>query len=326
MPSPYSLSLCSFLAAVLLAVCGIESASLSDCLGFSQDDLKITRYNLVFSRDLSLIETQFRGTMTANAAEALIDSYLEKYEHPVPAEFSPYEWLRNVYYTKQLGQMEPENPRALQGMEVLLAYMQSHLQPAGKGLFVAYPFDYRIYKRLMKSPWVSGFGNAFVLAAYADLYRSTGNSAYKSTADQLVAAFFETRGGNPQGYWFTAADENGYLWFEEYPHQRDPQLHVLNGHIFAIQGLYAYYLDHPDANILLYMQAGITTVQRYIAEFRVPGGIHKYNLSPDAAPDYGQIRNLNQMQWLYDVTGVAYFEEMRALFAADYKASGKKLR
>jgi hypothetical protein len=101
---------------------------------------------------------------------------------------------------------------------------------------------------------------------------------------------------------------------------------VINGHIIVIQSLHYYYLLEPKEETLDLICAGVATMHRYISEVRVPEDIHRYGVYEKAKANYGQLRNLNQMKWLYEITGEPYFSLMRSVFAADYMLSGKKIQ
>jgi hypothetical protein len=79
----------------------------------------------------------------------------------------------------------------------------------------------------------------------------------------------------PEGavaWWVTVADDDHYLWFEQYPQGRVPAL-TLNAHLFASFGVYDYWqlTDSKKARVLL--QAAFATTDHYLPKFLKPGGV-----------------------------------------------------
>ncbi len=143
---------------------------------------------------------------------------------------------------------------------------------------------------------------------------------YKELAEKAHQSFLAVRKKMDQKEpWITFIDDEGYLWFEKYPSEDQPQTRVLNAHIYAIMGLYSCYCSNNNKDTLAFIQAGMTTVKRYFNDFRRKGYVNKYSLQKNSYPDYSPERSVNQQKWLYEVTGDVQFKEQYLAFKSDMK-------
>jgi hypothetical protein len=285
-------------------------------------------YSIKVDPSLSFARRLFGAANDREKGLAAIDSQAAPFMvDPHNAAFSPYAWGEQVFkmclFAEKFQSIEEFRPR----IEEMVSWIEKTFREQDKALYVEIPFAYNVYDKKFTPPWYSAFANGVVTTGLLKAYHTTGNKRYEDLASGLVRGLLSLRNRSDQNHpWVSMVDKNGFLWFEEYPCSEEPMIHVLNGHIFAIQGLYDYYLSDPRPEVLLCIRAGITTDHKYLDEYRVPGDIHRYSLYPKAGPDYGQLRNLSQLQWLYDITGEPYFMFMRSIFEMDYKLSGKKIR
>tara|TARA_R110002072_G_scaffold212927_1_gene370335 strand:- start:6077 stop:7189 length:1113 start_codon:yes stop_codon:yes gene_type:complete len=101
-----------------------------------------------------------------------------------------------------------------------------------------YQFDYPIYD--LKAPWYSGMAQGHAAIVFLAAYLVNDNEVYLDYARKSVALFHipTTAGG------VMVPLEDGSVWLEEYA---DPKKSfsetpkVLNGHIFAVDGLFYYW-------------------------------------------------------------------------------------
>ena len=278
------------------------------------------------------IPAPFRPVSGQEDGAPAVAGMKEKYDSmpdysPSPQKrFSPYFWAVDVVTACDYGSKHGDNPKVAEAYETLDRYMRSHLEESDAAAFVKYPVDYAVEGYTLKRGWSSAFANGLALCAYLRLWVASGKEIHKSTAEKLYRAFLKIRKSRDQDSpWVAASDDTGFLWFEEYPLPKDPQMHVINGHIWAIQTLYCYYSLLPSEECLSLIRAGITTVKANLTRYRVPGGINRYSLSPSpkSLPDYGPGRLLVQLKWLHDVTGDPYFDYMRTVFLSDFLATAQ---
>jgi len=251
---------------------------------------------------------------------AKLDRYYKEYVINTGAEvsFFPYRWCMNVL---QLGAFI-EQAGDLEGAEEMIAELMHEAAPYiveyDGAQYLGHPFSHEECGKSLRAPWYSGLSQGFLLAAWVQLLRATGEAKYRKNAVKTRLSFsrFRDREGQPAP-WVTYVDENGYLWFEEYPAADDPQVHVLNGHIYGIMGLYSWYRLTPDDETRALIRAGCTTVNAYFGAYRRPGNVNAYCLVPDAEPDYKPSRSVDQQRWLFDLTGHNVFREQWLAFQAD---------
>jgi hypothetical protein len=149
------------------------------------------------------------------------------------------------------------------------------------------------------------------------LYKCFGEQRYLDVAWQLARALTLLGGPGGDDRWIATELEDGSIWFEEYPYDDPPQARVLNGHIFAVYGLYYLYQHTGDEDVLALLNAGITAIERHAHLYRRPGQVNLYDLRPPDLSDYGPARTIFQQDVLCRMTGDPAFLELRDEFAAD---------
>jgi hypothetical protein len=125
-------------------------------------------------------------------------------------------------------------------------------------------FDFE-YFRTLKAPWHSGLAQGQGLSVLVRAYAETGKSQYVDAADHV----YETlklpiaEGG------VIYRDDEGHDWIEEY--LVEPPTHILNGFIWALWGVYDYYLLTKKEEALKlfnsYVDIIVTNLPRYDSGF-----------------------------------------------------------
>ena len=95
----------------------------------------------------------------------------------------------------------------------------------------------------IKPPWVGAMDQGQALSFYTRYYEVSKEDYYLNQAKK-IAAYFDI---NIENGGFKRFDENGNIWFEEYPSSK-PSF-VLNGFIYAIYGLIDFYRVTNDKKI-----------------------------------------------------------------------------
>jgi heparosan-N-sulfate-glucuronate 5-epimerase len=115
------------------------------------------------------------------------------------------------------------------------------LQPNSSGFVVWNHHFYWEYRSTLRSPWYSGLAQGQGVSLLLRAYRETANRKYHEAARQAMDAFHAPtdRGG------VTFTDTHGDIWLEEYI--VDPPTHILNGFLWALWGIYDYWLATQDA-------------------------------------------------------------------------------
>lgn len=175
---------------------------------------------------------------------------------------------------------------------------------------------------MMTAPWFCAMAQGEALSFLVRLFKITKNESYLNYADQIFNGLLQLKGQSQQ--WVSLVDENGFLWLEEYPLEQPS--HALNGFIFAIIGLYEYFLVRKSQLSERVLKACLTTVKRNIDQFRRPGDISFYCLGHRVQSEkYHQV-HINQLEILYQITGDIFFQEKAHQFLKDGKNLLRKVR
>jgi len=190
-----------------------------------------------------------------------------------------------------------------------------------RALFFPYEFDWTYYDRTLSAPWFSGMAQGQALSLFSRLSEEQpGEARWRDAADQTWASFEQKRSESEP--WTTLIDR-GNLWFEEYAGDQPPLL-VLNGHIFAIFGLYDYFsIRKQDATVAEYFDGATTTVLANMALIRKAGGLSYYCAQADyCRSDLWQNSKYHgihqdQLRMLGEMTGSKEFGEWADTLEAD---------
>ena len=169
-----------------------------------------------------------------------------------------------------------------------------------------YNFDFEYHKGL-KAPWRSALAQGQGISVMARAYRLTGNDDYLGAASKAFEAF-RRRIDEPGGV--TYVDGRGYLWLEELIF--DPPTHVLNGFIWALWGIYDYYLLAHDQAALDLFREGVRTLEDKIHKYDI-GFWSVYHLVPTklrmiSSPYYQRLHAI-QLEAMHRLTGKSVFRK-----------------
>ncbi|WP_345714069.1 D-glucuronyl C5-epimerase family protein, partial [Kineococcus glutinatus] len=210
--------------------------------------------------------------------------------------------------------------RARANAEALLGTARTHED----AIFFPYPFDFPLGDEVdntIHAPWYSGMAQGQALSLFVRLWEVDHDQRWRTAADRTFRSFEVERGpGHP---WVTLTDDERHVWFEEYAGDTEPLL-VLNGHNFALYGLYDYHRVTGSEDAARLFSEGATTVRDELAGFRVPGGVSYYCLQLPGCrrplwqnPKYHAI-HAEQLAALADITDDPWFAERAAEFRADH--------
>jgi hypothetical protein len=188
---------------------------------------------------------------------------------------------------------------------------------SGSALYLAYDFDFRMHGRAsetLRAPWYSGMAQGLAISFFLRLHLETGDARYRATADELMAAISRLRTSD-RTPWVSTIDSRGYLWIEEYPLSHD---HTLNGYLFALLGVYEYWLATGSRSALRVLRGGVATLVHYLPQFRNPGAISAYCLKHRVQSAGYHRTHIWQLERLAGISGVKFFSDMSAAFRADF--------
>jgi heparosan-N-sulfate-glucuronate 5-epimerase len=185
-------------------------------------------------------------------------------------------------------------------------WLLQHLEISSKGTRVWYHhFDFEYFRRL-KAPWPSGLAQGQGLSVLVRAFAETGAQRYLEAAHQVFCslALPVLEGGVKQ------TDANGYVWIEEYI--VEPPTHILNGFIWALWGVYDYYLLTGEKGAKNLIDQCILTIADHLAQYDI-GFWSLYELTPQfiksiASPFYHRL-HIAQLEVMYRLTEKGIFSE-----------------
>lgn len=186
-----------------------------------------------------------------------------------------------------------------------------------------YDWDWTYLERTLVAPWWSGMAQGEALFVFSRLaMMQPDNPAWREAADRTWDSFPQ-RGWRNTEPWSTVVLD-GNLWFEEYAGSVPP-LRVMNGHVFAIFGLYEYWLLTGNATVAQYIDGGATTILDVMPLIRAEGDVTYYCAQPDYCrvpawqnATYHPI-HIQQLQALGRITGDDRFDEWATLLEGDWQ-------
>jgi hypothetical protein len=183
-------------------------------------------------------------------------------------------------------------------------------------LWFPYEFDFALHGKpddTLQAPWYSGMAQGQVLSLVSRIHEITGEAAYLDAARDVFESLVQL--GRRSDPWVTWVEDR-YLWIEEYPD--DPPDHTLNGFVFAIYGIYDFYAITGDVGAERLYQAGLTTLEAHLPEFRNPGGVSHYCLAHGTLSEKYHEIHIEQLRMLSRMTGDPSFAEVADQFEADH--------
>jgi hypothetical protein len=191
-------------------------------------------------------------------------------------------------------------------------------------LYFPYLFTYALFGNrsdLMRAPWFSAMNQGAALTLFLRLYAVTGDQRWRSAADSTFTTFVQRRSAKrPSILFIPRRHDRRYLWFEEYA--KNPPTQVLNGHIYALFGVYEYALASGSAAAADVFNGGVTTVRHQVHRFRVRGGVSYYSLRVHAQYPSYHCLHIGMLKLLSRMTGDSWFTREAGVFGADGRRAG----
>ncbi|UCE25019.1 MAG: hypothetical protein JSU74_02930 [Candidatus Zixiibacteriota bacterium] len=186
-------------------------------------------------------------------------------------------------------------------------------------IYYDYPIDYKVHRMeraFLKAPWHSGMAQGEILGLLVRMFWVTGDSIYIDYAGKTFKSFLRPRGQG--GPWTVFVDSKGCYWIEEYPTEIPSQ--TLNGFIYALYGLYDYYLLTRSDDVEEILQKSLSTLKNYIPLYRRPGKPSFYNLTYRHWSKRYHRMHIEQCRQLYKITKDEFFNEWADIFEQDFSS------
>jgi hypothetical protein len=151
--------------------------------------------------------------------------------------------------------------------------------PDPDSLLIEYRFDFALHgdkANTIHSPWRSAMAQGEAVSLSMWMFQFTQDTKYLELARKFLKPLLDICSENSfSNPCVTFIDSNQDLWLEEYAGDVAP-MKVINGHIFALWGLYDYWAAKGDTQSLEILNRGIDTLENQFQSFRCPGCISFY--------------------------------------------------
>ncbi len=145
-------------------------------------------------------------------------------------------------------------------------WLAAHLEQNPRGLWVwNHHFDWE-YRDTLRAPWYSGLAQGQGVSLLLRAHAQTGNDKYRQAAEQAFVSL--TKPIALGGVLFQDEDKDGkdqHLWIEEY--LVDPPTHILNGFMWALWGVFDFWLARADPAAKKIFDRGAETLLRNLDRF-----------------------------------------------------------
>ena len=190
-----------------------------------------------------------------------------------------------------------------------------------------YPFDFPLGSNMrltLNQPWYSAMAQGQALSLFIRLAQATGDSSWRVAADRTFESL--RLGFSAAGPWATHRDGNNQLWLEEYPARTPTQSgRVLNGHMFAMYGLWDYWFVTRSSNAAALFDAAGATVRRYVLRnFRNTGWASSYALRGLAPAEGYHNTHVDQLLHMHALSGDPTFSAMAEVLQQDFSVPAQR--
>lgn len=185
--------------------------------------------------------------------------------------------------------------------------------------YFPYPFDFSHAAHSgvsYRAPWYSGMAQGeaislFVQLSELDGVTETERTLYRAAADGAFASLLRADDGTP---WVVNKNASGYLWIQEYP-GAEPGAgdYTYNGMVFAMFGLYDYYVATRNELALALYDGSATTIARYFPLLRNTRWISYYcqtHRIPTESYHQHHINLFRQLHWQTGSTDFAHHTDV----------------
>ena len=202
-------------------------------------------------------------------------------------------------------------------------WLCDHLESNAFGVHVwNHHFDWE-YRTQLRAPWYSGLAQGQGISLLVRAYSEFSHPKYMAAA---TLAFHSFLAGTDAGG-VTFIDRQGDMWFEEYI--VSPPTHILNGFIWAIWGIYDYFLVTRAREARRLFDAATKTLLENLHSYDL-GFWSLYEQSGTllpmiASPFYHRL-HITQLQVMYELTHEPVFSEFAQRWRAYGRSRSKRTR
>lgn len=191
-------------------------------------------------------------------------------------------------------------------------WLVAHLEPEQGGLWAwKHHFKWH-YKHPLEAGWYSAHSQGTGISLLGRLYAETGRADYLEAATKAFRALdTEMKNGGVK-----YVDDCGGTWLEEY--RVTPPTHILNGYLWALWGVWDFYLLTNDERAKALFGECIRTLEAWLPRYDL-GFWSRYDLSRQAlamiaSPFYHSL-HVVQLEATACISGSTVFAEYAKRFA-----------
>ena len=185
-------------------------------------------------------------------------------------------------------------------------WLVSNMEKNKYGLWVwNHKFDWPYYK-LLRAPWYSGLAQGQCISLLVRAHHEQEDSSYLECAQKAYLSFEKniSEGG------VICYDNKGNTWIEEYI--LNPPTHILNGFIWALWGVYDYFLTTKNNNTIELFWKSCGTLEKNLRYYDIKFW-SLYDLSKtrikNIASNYYHSLHIAQLEAMHLLTGKSIFKE-----------------
>ena len=202
-------------------------------------------------------------------------------------------------------------------------WLAVHLEPNAHGLAVwNHHFNWE-YRDTLRTPWYSALAQGQGISVLVRAHKESGDLRHLDAARQAFASFQQPI--DKGGVAFT--DESGDLWFEEYI--VFPPTHILNGFIWALWGIYDYFLATRESSAHELFSRGVRTLLHNLDRYDL-GFWSLYEQSgtrlPMVASGFYHQLHIVQLRVMHALTGEEAFARVADRWENYARSSTKRMR
>lgn len=215
--------------------------------------------------------------------------------------------IANYAYDYYLVYKKTKDEKSKQNFFNCVHWLQDNLTVKNNYAFYSFNWQQPWYINV-KSPFTSGMTSGVAMKVFTYAYLITNSPHYLYYCNLLLRGFYNSieEGG------FTYKEENGW-WFEEIADKNMNTPKILDGHIFAIQGVQTYWNETKNDSAKFIIEKGLASLKHYLPIYNKGNGQIYYDIHKKIADKKYQKILTHQMNLLWnstnDETFKKYYEE-----------------
>lgn len=211
--------------------------------------------------------------------------------------------ITNYAYNYYLVYKKTKDEKSKQNFFNCVHWLQDNLTVKNNYAFYSFNWQQPWYDSV-KTPFTSAMTSGLAIRAFVYAYKITNSPHYLYFSNLLLRGFYVPiqEGG------FTYREKNGW-WFEEIADKNMNTPRILDGHIFAIQGLQTYWNETKEDSIRNVIDQGLLALIHYLPHYNARNGKIYYDKYKKIADKKYQQVIVNQMNLLWLSTNKEVFKK-----------------